>query len=173
MNVQEYRVLAAKQKVKPRRKAKVVLTESEQSLQEATATYFSNILIPGVSEYEGHESSIGLGVYPPKPTDSPVTQQCKKFYNRFVMAAQRKLQAKGVKKGSHDGYIFYSHAATKVPSVLCLEFKVGYNKGQAEQLATHSRFKSMGFPTVIPKNIEDVKAALILYGVPNREVVIK
>lgn len=143
---------------------------SEKTLQETAAEYLNLILIPGESEYEGHESSIGLGVYPVRSTDTPITRACKQYYNRFVIAAQRKFQAKGVKKGSHDGYIFYTHKETKIPSCVCLEFKVGKNKEQVEQIATHARFKSMGFPTVVPRKIEDVTEALERFGVPNREV---
>lgn len=137
--------------------------EPERALQKHANEYLQLVLIPGQSEYMGHESSLGLGVMPIKLFDSTVTRHCKKFYNRFVMAAQRKLQEKGVTKGSSDGFIFYTGG------VLCLEFKVGYNKPTDEQRGFADRMLHIGYPTINPRSIDDVKRALKDFNIPNRE----
>ncbi len=139
-----------------------VVTPSERSLQEWAAQYFKTVLID--AKYEGHESSIGLGIMRVKPNDSATTRSCKVFYNKFVMAAQKKFQAKGVSKGSSDGFLFYKGG------VICLEFKIGNNKPRDEQEAFAKEMLTIGYPTLVPRTQEDVMAIPGLYGIKTRVV---
>ena len=138
----------------------VVETISERSLQEWAAEYYNTVLID--AKYEGHESSIGLGIMRIQAKDSSVTRACKNFYNKFVLAAQRKFQKKGVSKGSCDGFLFYKGG------VLCLEFKVGSNKPRDEQEAFAKDMLALGYPTLIPRTQEDVIAIPGYYGIKTR-----
>ena len=135
----------------------------ERGLQEWAAEYFGRVLIPGVAKYEGHESSVGLGVMRPSNTDSLTTKACKIFYNRFVLAAQNKFQAKGVSKGSSDGFLFYQGG------VVCLEFKVDKNKPQAAQDEFAADMGLLGYPTENPRTQEDVMEIPGKYGIKTRE----
>lgn len=180
-NFYEDRVLdQIEKRIKKTRKARTVgnlrvetiSAPSEQQFQEMIKQYLDLVLIKGQSWYTAHESSIGLGYYQPSSHDTSTTVACKNYYNRFVMAAQRKFQAKGVKAGSHDMYIFYRHIETGIPSCLMVEFKVKYNKAQDNQKEVHAELLEIGFPTIIPKKKEHVTDALKLYGVPNREAVL-
>lgn len=133
------------------------LVINEQSLQEWAAEYYKTVLID--AKYEGHESSIGLGIMRFKVTDSKITRACKTFYNRFVIAAQIKFQKKGVSKGSSDGFLFYRGG------VVCLEFKIGGNKPREEQEAFAKDMLALGYPTLVPRTQEDVIAIPGKYGI--------
>ncbi len=136
----------------------------ERTLQRDAYHYLKAVLIPKRSKYLGHESSLGLGIMRIAAKDSAITKACKNFYNKFVISAQRKLQEKGVLKGSSDGFIFYTGG------VLCLEYKVGKNKATPEQVEFASDMLDIGYPTVYPKSIDDVKKALKDFNIPNREL---
>ncbi len=136
----------------------------ERTLQRDAYHYLSVVLIPGQAKYLGHESSLGLGIMRVALKDSAITRACKTFYNRFVISAQRKLQEKGVLKGSSDGFIFYKDG------VLCLEFKSGKNKATPEQIEFADEMLQIGYQTIYPKSIDDVKKALKDYNIPNREI---
>lgn len=137
--------------------------KKEQNLQEWAAKYFGYVLLPGVAKYEGHEASLGLGIMRPEPEDTPVTIACKKFYNNFIIPAQKKLQAKGVTKGSSDGFLFFSNG------VICLEFKIGKNKAQEAQVAFAAEMQAIGHPTEYPRTPEDVMAIPRKYNIKTRE----
>lgn len=138
-------------------------SKSEQLLQEFAAKYFGGVLLPGVAKYEGHEASLGLGIMRPEPKDTYIEAQCKKFYNNFIIPAQRKLQAKGVTKGSSDGFLF--HRA----GVICLEFKIGKNKAQDAQEHFAKEMLAIGHPTEYPRTPEDVMAIPRKYNIKTRE----
>lgn len=142
--------------------------KDEHILQCLANEYLQWALIPGKSEYLGHESSIGLGIMRINSLkDSRITKACKQFYNRFVIAAQKKFQDKGVTKGSSDGFIFY------MGGVLCIEFKVKYNKSTPSQKEFAERMAKIGYPTINPKKLDDIKQALIMYNIPNRDMELK
>lgn len=138
----------------------IVETISERSLQEWAAEYYNTVLID--AKYEGHESSIGLGIMRIQAKDSLTTRACKNFYNKFVLAAQRKFQKKGVSKGSSDGFLFYKGG------VVCLEFKVDKNKQQEAQEAFAAIMAALGHPTEVPRTQEDVIAIPAKYGIKTR-----
>jgi len=144
------------------RKTRKKRSKEEQTLQEWAAEYFKLCLIDGIAKYEGHESSIGIGVMPPKATDSMITKKCKNFYNCFVIPAQKRFQAKGVTKGSPDGFLFYKGG------MVCIEYKIGKNNASYEQVEYARQMMALGMPTEYPRTQEDVVALPGKYGIKTR-----
>lgn len=140
----------------------------EHSLQVWAAQYYQRVLIPGIAKYEGHESSVGLGIMRDKATDTSATKKFKQEYNRFflrfVKPIQEKFQAKGVSKGSSDGFLFMPG------KTICHEYKVDNNKASPEQLIFASDMAALGNPTEYPRSQEDVIAIPKKYGIKTRDI---
>jgi hypothetical protein len=151
------------------KKAAKVATD-EYSLQVWANSYYQAVLIKGEAKYEGHESSIGLGFMRYSPKDTPARirfkQEYNKFFQRFVLPIQAKFQAKGVSKGSSDGFLF------KRGMTICHEYKVDYNKATAEQLEFAAEMAALDNPTEWPRSQEDVIAIPRKYGIRTRDITI-
>lgn len=136
----------------------------EKQVHESIADYLNAVLIPERSEFTSHDASVGLGIYLPKNTDSSLTRACKNFYNGFVRAAQNKFISKGVKKGWPDLLIHWEGGKS-----LWLEIKRKGKNPEDYQLEVHIRLNKLGVPVEVPRSVEDVRALLVKYNIPNRE----
>lgn len=151
-----------------RRKRRVAgrSTIAEKELQKWAAEYFNRVLIPTEAYYEGHESGIGLGLMSVQTSDSEITRKFKegynRFFNQFVMPVQRFFQAKGITKGSPDGFLFAKGR------VINIEFKVDYNKASGEQKEFADKAALLGNPTEYPRTQDDVMAIPVKYGIKTR-----
>lgn len=136
--------------------------QPEFILQREAANWLDNFLHKGV--YTSHDSSLGLGILVIRYNDSITTKACKKFYNCFIIGAQRNMGLKGVKKGWGDMVIHFERIHDKTPVTLWVEFKAGYNKQLPEQEQNGVDLKAIGIPKLEIRSVEQLAAELRRMG---------
>lgn len=143
---------------------------NEHAFQMTVSQYLDLALDSKLAAGTSHESNMPLGLLPLKPTDSAIRQACIKFYNNIVGGVLKSMAKRGFKKGWADNLIHYRHVQNNQSCSIWFELKSKGGRIQPHQQAHADHLNTIGVPTVFPRNLEDVKNALIKYGVPHRDV---
>lgn len=85
---------------------------------------------------------------------------------RNAMIQQKKLKARGSKKGFPDIVIWYTMPYYDEPLTLCLEVKAPGESARPEQKEIHKLLEEQGCPTFIVHSIAETEKALRDHGVP-------
>lgn len=145
-------------------------SKEEHTFQIQVAAYLALCLTDDSADWTSHECNLPLGYIKVKPTDSAIRQACIKFYNNIIGGVIESMSRRGFRKGWGDVLIQYEHVTKGYGASIWFELKSKGGRIQPHQKSHAEKLERIGIPTVFPRSLQDVKAALIEHGVPHRNV---
>lgn len=139
------------------------MTEEEFHIQVAA---LFNIILDDKVMYQTVENSNQIGMFSGYPNEPDWRRKARAWIKNIAFGLQKKLKAKGVKKGFPDIILFYKSKA------FCIELKSKTGTLSVEQKIMHFELDKVGVPTIVAKDIPTILKALERWEIPHKKVIV-